>query len=402
MRFGHDGDDGFGDGFWFGVRFRLIFDEFAVAIGDAAGVDVDVFEHLPDVFVAGEDEQLVAFLGEFLENVAGGAGAACVVVDEDVVEDHRQVDAAAGVGSDQRQAEAHEELLAGAAAEDLNGEGLAFGVVDEENVVGERRPDAFVLAAGELGHVLAGFAKCFGLAVLFVLVADAVEEEADGGPLAPGVDRFLDLQLDDIELDLFLGERLFGGGGALLLDHRAAALKSVLKDAVELFGLRGEGFPIVFETADLVVGEVGGEIRFGAVLADGGDDFAGSGGAFGAELFGFDVLGGKSAEFLFVGDAAFLEEGFAAAAMADGGVVMFDRFDFEGLRTVADALALFDALLVFVVFAADVVELFEWVDCSWGLDPGWLRIASGLFSACEEPASERPAQGRRRPFLRPA
>ncbi len=298
-----------------------------MAVGDAAGVDANVFEHLPDVFVAGEDQQLVAFFGKFLEDVAGGAGAAGVVVDEDVVEDHGEVDAAAGVCRDEREAEADEELLARAAAEDLDGEGLAFRVVDEENVVGERRPDARVFSACELLHVFRSFAESFGLAVLFVLVADAVEEQADGGPLAPGVECFLDLEFDDVELDLLLGERLFAGSGALLFDHRAAALEGVFQDAVEFFGLGGEGFPIVFEAADLVFGEERGEIDFDAVLADGGGDFAGGGGAFGAELFGFLEFGGKGTEFLFVGDAGFLEEGFAAAAVADSGVMVFDCFD---------------------------------------------------------------------------
>ena len=41
--------------------------------------------------------QLVALLGEFAEHGASGARAAGVEVDEHVVEDHRQVDAAAGV-----------------------------------------------------------------------------------------------------------------------------------------------------------------------------------------------------------------------------------------------------------------------------------------------------------------
>ena len=151
-------------------------------------------------------------------------------------------------------------------------------------------------------------------------VADAFEEQADGRPLAPGVDRFLDLLFDDIEIDLLDGERLVGGGGALLLDHGAAALQGVLQAAVEFFGLRGERFPIVFEAADLVVGQERGEIGLGAVLADGGGDFAGGGGALLAQVVGLVQLGGELAQFLLVGHAAFLEQRFAAAAVADRGV----------------------------------------------------------------------------------
>ena len=203
------------------------------------------------------------------------------------------MDAAAGVRGDECEPQADEQLLARAAAEHLHRKRLALGVIDKQDVVGERRPDAGVFAVGQLAHVLRGFAERFRLAVLLVLVANAFQEQAHGGPLAPGVDRFLDLLLDDIQLDLLDGQRLVGGRGALLFDHRAAALEGVLETAVEFFGLRGERFPIVFEPADLVVGQERGEIGLGAVLADGGRDFARGGGSFLAQVFGFVELGGQ-------------------------------------------------------------------------------------------------------------
>ena len=79
--------------------------------------------------------------------------------------------------------------------------------------------------------------------MLFVLVADAFEEQAHGGPLAPGVDRLLDLLLDDVELDLLRGQRLIGGRGALLLDHRAAALQGVLQARGRVLRIAWRAFP---------------------------------------------------------------------------------------------------------------------------------------------------------------
>ena len=178
-----------------------------------------------------------------------------------------------------------------------------------------------------LAHVLRRFAERFGLAVLLVLVANAFEEQAHGGPLAPGVDRLLDLLLDDVELDLLDGERLIGGRSALLFDHRAAALQRFFQAAVEFFGLRRERFPIVFEPADLVVGQERREVGFGAMLADGGRDFASDGGSLLAQIVGFVELGGQLAQFLLVGDAAFLEQRLATTAIADRGLAVLDRFD---------------------------------------------------------------------------
>ena len=196
--------------------------------------------------------------------------------------------------------------------------------------------------------------------MLLVLLADAFQEQAHGGPLAPGVDRLLDLLLDDIELDLLDGERMIGGRRALLLDHRAAALQGVFQLAVELFGLRGERFPIVLQPADLVVGQQRREIGFGAVLADGGGDFARGRGPLLAQLFGFVELGGQLPQFLLVGDAAFLEQRFAAAAVADRGTGRASRPRLRSAlaRSRID-LPLLDALHVLVVFGPQVIELLE-------------------------------------------
>ncbi len=280
-------------GHWFGLRlFWDFFLDLTVAVGNAPAVDFYFLEHPPNVFMAGEHEQLMSLLGKLAEHRASGPGAAGVEIYKDVIEDHRQVDTATAVRRNERETKADEELLARATAKDLHRERLAFRIVDEQDVVGQRGPDARIFAAGQLAHVFRRFTERLGLPILLVLDADTLEKQANGRPLAPGVDRFLDLLFDNVEFDLLDGERLIGGGRALLLDHRAAALQRVLQPAVELVGLRGEGFPIVFEPANLVVGQERRKISFSAVPADGGSNLAGNGGPLLAQVFRFVKLSG--------------------------------------------------------------------------------------------------------------
>ena len=75
----------------------------------------------------------MALFGEFAQHGAGRLRAAGVEVDEHIVEDHRQVDAAAGVRRHERQPQADEQLLARAAAEHLHRKRLALGRIDEQD-----------------------------------------------------------------------------------------------------------------------------------------------------------------------------------------------------------------------------------------------------------------------------
>ena len=63
----------------------------------------------------------------------------------------------------------------------------------------------------------------------------------------------------------------------------------------------------MFKPTDLVLGQEWCKVGFGAMLADGGGDFAGRGRSFLAQLLSFLQLGGKLAEFLLIDHATFLE-----------------------------------------------------------------------------------------------
>ena len=84
------------------LSFRLLGNlrTFAQAVRDPAAIDFDLLEHAPHVFVAGEYQELVTLLGEITQHRASGSRAAGVEVYEYVVEDHRQVDAAAAIRGD--------------------------------------------------------------------------------------------------------------------------------------------------------------------------------------------------------------------------------------------------------------------------------------------------------------
>ena len=203
--------------------------------------------------------------------------------------------------------------------------------------------------------------------MLLVFLADAFQEHAHGRPFAPGVGGPLDLLLDHVELDLLGGERMIGGRGALLFDHRAATLQRVFQFAIELFELRGERFEVVLQSADRVGGEQRREIGLAAVLADGDGDFARGRGALLSQFFRFIELGRELTQLLLVGDAALLEQRGSAALEADRAAGMLGLFDAQALRPLAQRLALFDALLVLVVLGTQVIELIERRNCSWRL-----------------------------------
>ena len=82
--------------------------DFAVAVRNSPRIDFEILEHPPHVLVAGEHEKLMALLGEVAKHGARSLGAAGIEVDEHVVEDHRQMDAATGVRGDERQPQADE------------------------------------------------------------------------------------------------------------------------------------------------------------------------------------------------------------------------------------------------------------------------------------------------------
>jgi hypothetical protein len=148
---------------------------------------------------------------------------------------------------------------------------------------------------------------------------------------------------------LFDGERLIGRSGTLLLDHGAAALERVLQPAVEFFGLRREGFPIVFESTDLIVGQERREIGLCPMLADGGGDFAGDGGSLLAQLFGFVELSGQLAKLLFVSDAARLEQRLATTAVPERRLAMLDGFNAKCFAALPNFVTLLDTLNVLFV-----------------------------------------------------
>ena len=142
---------------------------------------------------------------------------------------------------------------------------------------------------------------------------------------------FLICCFDDVELDLLGGERMIGG-------QRPAAARPVRRGAAaasfssrsSCSDLRGERFPIVLQAADRVGGQQRREVGFGAVLADGGGDFARRGGSLLAQLFGFVELGGQLPQLVLVGDAAFLEQRFATAALKP--IAAWACFDCFGLE----------------------------------------------------------------------
>ena len=168
------------------------------------------------------------------------------------------------------------------------------------------------------------------------------EEQAHGRPLAPGVDAFLDLLLDDVELDLLVGERMIGGGGPLLLDHRAAALQQLFElrssssDCVESASQSCSSRPIVSAARSGAKSASVPCLPMAAAISR----------VAAARFFRSSSASSSSAascrKLLLVGDAAFLEQRFAAAAVADRGLGVLDHFDLERLGPLADRFALLD------------------------------------------------------------
>ena len=101
------------------------------AVGEAGRRDTELAEGVGEVLVAGEQEELMAIPREVDQHLRGKLGAVLVEVDEDVVEDHREMNPLTGEILHDGETEREEELFPRACGEQFHGDGAAVARVDE-------------------------------------------------------------------------------------------------------------------------------------------------------------------------------------------------------------------------------------------------------------------------------
>lgn len=115
--------------------------------------------------MTGKHQDLLPVLGEVDQRVDRGFSPDLIEVDDDIVENHRQVDSASGKLLNHRQSNRQEQLLAGAAAQVLDTRCLSLIVVNQQPTLAQRNPDVPVLPTGQAVQVLGRLLERFRLTV---------------------------------------------------------------------------------------------------------------------------------------------------------------------------------------------------------------------------------------------
>ena len=116
-------------------------------------LDLRVVKQSSQVLVTCEDQQLVPRACELGKHLRGRLCSRDVEVHQHVVHHHRQTDPSSGISADQRQPQTEKDLLACAAAQHMDRQSVAIGVVDIEGPTPERGPNAAITASGQFGEI---------------------------------------------------------------------------------------------------------------------------------------------------------------------------------------------------------------------------------------------------------